>query len=68
MDEEHLGAFLQLLEFQSAFAGELLGIDAFDQPGVELGKKFTFALMGRGGFESFREQFEAYEAKRQRLS
>jgi glucose-6-phosphate isomerase len=68
VDEEHLGAFLQLLEFQTAFAGELLGIDAFDQPGVELGKKFTFALMGRGGFENFRDQFEAYEAKRQRLS
>jgi glucose-6-phosphate isomerase len=68
VDEEHLGAFLQLLEFQTAFTGELLAIDAFDQPGVEMGKKFTFALMGRRGFESFREQFDAYEAKRQRLS
>jgi glucose-6-phosphate isomerase len=68
VDEEHLGAFFQLLEFQTAFAGELLGIDAFDQPGVEIGKKFTFALMGRAGFENFRDQFEAYEAKRQRLS
>jgi glucose-6-phosphate isomerase len=68
VDEEHVGAFFQLLEFQTAFAGELLGINAFDQPGVEMGKKYTFALMGRGGFETFRDQFKAYEANRKRLS
>jgi glucose-6-phosphate isomerase len=64
VDEEHIGAFLQLLEFQTAFTGELLGINAFDQPGVELGKRYTFALMGRKGFEGFRKDFDAYEAKR----
>jgi glucose-6-phosphate isomerase len=67
VDEVHIGAFLQLLEFQTAFAGELLGIDPFDQPGVEMGKRFTFGLMGRPGFESFRQEFEAYEAKRKNL-
>jgi glucose-6-phosphate isomerase len=64
MDAEHLGAFLQLLEFETAFTGELMGIDAFDQPGVELGKQFTFALMGRKGFGEFGDRFQAYEAKR----
>jgi glucose-6-phosphate isomerase len=64
VDEEHLGAFLQMMEFQTAFMGELLDINAFDQEGVELGKKFTYALMGRKGFEEYREQFEAYEKKR----
>ncbi len=64
MDEEHLGAFLQLLEFQTAFLGELLDINAFDQEGVELGKKFTFGLMGRKGFEAYREEFHRYESKR----
>jgi glucose-6-phosphate isomerase len=54
LDEEHMGAFLQMLEFQTAFMGELLGINAFDQEGVELGKKFTFGLMGRAGYEDFR--------------
>ena len=49
VDEEHLGAFLQLMEFQTAFMGELLDINAFDQEGVELGKKFTFGLMGQAG-------------------
>jgi glucose-6-phosphate isomerase len=59
VDEEHLGAFLQLLEFQTAFMGEFLDINAFDQEGVELGKKFTFGLMGRPGYESYRGRFEA---------
>lgn len=53
LDEATLGAFFQTLEFQTAFAGELWGVDAFDQPGVELGKKLTYGLMGRRGFEEW---------------
>jgi glucose-6-phosphate isomerase len=64
VDETHLGAFLQMMEFQTAFMGELLDINAFDQEGVELGKKFTYGLMGRQGFEKYRRQFAAYERKR----
>jgi len=64
MDAKHLGAFLQLMEFQTAFAGELIGIDAFDQPGVELGKRFTFALMGREGYREYSDRFKAYQKKR----
>lgn len=65
LDEEHLGAFLQMLEFQTAFTGEFLNINAFDQEGVELGKRFTSGLMGRPGFDRFRNEFEKYEKKRQ---
>jgi glucose-6-phosphate isomerase len=64
VDEENIGAFLQMMEFQTAFVGEMLNINAFDQEGVELGKKFTFALMGRAGFDSFSQQFREYEEKR----
>jgi len=64
VDEENLGAFLQLMEFETAFMGEFLKIDAFNQEGVELGKKFTFGLMGRSGYKSYAEKFEAYEKKR----
>ncbi len=64
IDEEHLGAFLQLMEFETAFMGELLDINAFDQEGVELGKKFTFALMGRKGYDEYAERFANYEDKR----
>ncbi|MGO9242030.1 MAG: glucose-6-phosphate isomerase [Bryobacteraceae bacterium] len=64
LDAWHLGAFLQMLEFQTAFCGELLGIDAFDQPGVELGKVFTFGLMGRKGYEEYAAKYKAYEEQR----
>ena len=64
VDEEHLGAFLQLMEFETAFIGEMLNINAFDQDGVELGKKYTFALMGRKGYDEYSQRFDAYEKKR----
>lgn len=53
VDEYSIGAFFQMLEFQTAFAGELYGIDAFDQPGVELAKRLTNGLMGKKGFEEW---------------
>jgi glucose-6-phosphate isomerase len=65
VDEEHLGAFLQMMEFQTAFIGEMLNIDAFNQPGVELGKVFTYALMGRPGYEKDKQRIADIEAKGQ---
>jgi glucose-6-phosphate isomerase len=58
LDEYHLGAFMQMLEFQTAFAGELYGVNAFDQPGVELGKKMTYGLMGRPGYAEFAKKLK----------
>lgn len=46
-----LGGLLFLWEAATAFAGELYDIDAFDQPGVEMGKRIAFALMGREGYD-----------------
>ncbi len=59
VDEYTVGAFFQMLEFQTAFAGELYGVDAFDQPGVELGKKLTYGLMGRKGYEELAKKLAA---------
>ncbi len=67
VDAEHVGALFQMLEFETAFAGELLDVDAFDQEGVELGKKFTYGLMGRKGFKEYKTRMEQYEAKRKSL-
>jgi glucose-6-phosphate isomerase len=49
----NVGQFFFAYEFQTAVMGKLLEIDAYDQPGVELGKKVTYALMGREGYEEF---------------
>ncbi len=46
-----VGEFIYLYEFTTSLTGEMLNIDAYDQPAVELGKKATFALMGRTGYE-----------------
>ena len=43
----------------TAVMGELYDIDAFDQPGVELGKEATYALMGRPGFEELAAEIQA---------
>ncbi|MFI3300635.1 MAG: glucose-6-phosphate isomerase [Candidatus Gastranaerophilales bacterium] len=47
----YLAQLLYMLEIQTAITGELYNINAFDQPGVEQTKNFTYALMGRTGYE-----------------
>lgn len=47
----YVAQLLYMLEVQTAIAGELYGINAFDQPGVEQAKNYTYALMGRAGYE-----------------
>ena len=56
IDAENLGELMHFLMLQTGVMGELLGINAFDQPGVELGKVLTYALMGRPGFEGQRDE------------
>lgn len=58
VDARHVGALMFLLEMATAYAGEFYGIDAFNQPGVELGKHFTYGMLGRPGFEQARAEFE----------
>ena len=47
----YLAQLLYMLEVQTAIAGELYHINAFNQPGVEQAKNYTYALMGRAGYE-----------------
>ena len=47
-----LGQLMYFFEMQTAYAGELLDIDAFNQPGVEEGKNAAYALLGRKGYEN----------------
>ena len=56
-DEVHIGAFLHFWEWVTAIVGECAGIDPFDQPGVEEGKKITRALMGEKPAARLRERF-----------
>ncbi len=51
VDGYNVAQLLYMLEVQTAIAGELYNIDAFNQPGVEQAKNYTYALMGRAGYE-----------------
>ncbi|MDR0839825.1 MAG: glucose-6-phosphate isomerase [Christensenellaceae bacterium] len=58
-----IGELLYMFEVQTAFAGELLHINAFDQPGVEEGKNATYALLGKQGYDAKRQELSAAPAK-----
>ena len=58
-----IGQLLYLFEVATAFAGELLNIDAFDQPGVEEGKNATYAYFGRPGYEEKKAEMDAAPKK-----
>lgn len=58
-----IGQLLYMLEVQTAFMGELLNINAFDQPGVEEGKNATYALIGRPGYEEKKSELDAVPKK-----
>ena len=51
VDGYNIGQLLYMFEVQTAIAGELYNINTFNQPGVEQAKNYTYALMGRAGYE-----------------
>ncbi len=55
----YLGQLLYMIEVQTAITGALYNIDAFDQPGVEQSKNYTYALMGRVGYEDSANELKA---------
>jgi glucose-6-phosphate isomerase len=58
VDAAAIGQLFHLFEVQTLVAGALLGIDPLDQPGVEDGKRLTYAMAGREGFEELAERVE----------
>ncbi len=55
MNEYYLGQLFYFFEFSCGVSGYLLGVNPFNQPGVESYKKNMFALLGKPGFEAERE-------------
>jgi glucose-6-phosphate isomerase len=56
-DAYHVGALFMLLEIATIYAGELYRVNPLDQPGVELGKQFTYAMLGRSDAEQARQEW-----------
>mgnify|MGYP002511819932 FL=1 len=55
-DEYSLGQLFYFFEFACGVRGYILGVNPFNQPGVESYKKNMFALLGKPGFEKEREE------------
>ena len=51
-----VGQLIYMLELATAFAGGLYQVNPFDQPGVEFGKNYTYAMMGREGYDDLRAE------------
>ncbi len=55
-DEYNLGELIYFFELSCAVSGLVLGVNPFNQPGVEAYKKNMFALLGKPGYEEMREK------------
>ena len=58
-DEDNLGRLIYFFEKACAISGYMLGVNPFDQPGVESYKKNMFALLGKPGYEAQKAELEA---------
>lgn len=58
IDAENIGYMIYFFEKSCAISGYILGVNPFNQPGVESYKKNMFALLGKPGYESEKENLE----------
>ena len=58
VDAWHMGALFTLFGIATVYGGHLYGVNPLDQPGVELGKQYTFAKLGRAGYDAARVEFD----------
>ncbi|MGC9099822.1 MAG: glucose-6-phosphate isomerase [Caldisericum sp.] len=61
IDEENLGRLIYFMELEVLALGELLNINPIDQPSVEIGKRFTHALMGDKNYSEYLKTLEKLE-------
>lgn len=66
VDAYHLGQLFMFFEIATAFTGLLMGIDPFNQPGVEESKNYTYGMMGKKGFTGAVSDIESARAKKVR--
>lgn len=57
VDAKAMGQLFMLFELATVYAGALYGVDPMNQPGVELGKQFTYAMLGRTDAEQARQEW-----------
>ncbi len=60
-----IGQVLFFFEVAVSFMGELMNIDAFNQPGVEESKNASYAMFGRPGYEEKKKELDAKPHKKE---
>jgi glucose-6-phosphate isomerase len=59
LDAWHLGSMLMMLAIATVIAGALYEVNPLDQPGVELGKRYTYGMLGRPDARDARKEWDA---------
>jgi glucose-6-phosphate isomerase len=59
IDAEHVGAIFMMFGIATVLAGALYEVNPLDQPGVELGKRYTYAMLGRDDARDARQEWDA---------
>jgi glucose-6-phosphate isomerase len=59
LDAWHVGSMLMMLAIATVIAGALYDVNPLDQPGVELGKRYTYGMLGRADARDARQEWEA---------
>ena len=68
INEETIGEFVFFMEMMTAFMGEMLNINAYDQPGVELSKIYTKACLHVKGYEVEGKSIKKYSLDKKNFS
>lgn len=66
--ESSVGELIFMVELMTAYMGEMLDIDAFDQPGVELSKIYTKACLKHAGMSDKEKEIKAYIAQSKKFT
>jgi glucose-6-phosphate isomerase len=59
ISEYELGKLIYMFEFSVIALGEMLEVNPINQPSVEIGKRYTYAMMGRKGYEKEKGSFRS---------
>lgn len=60
LNEISIGELIAMFELSVVYLAEILGINAFDQPGVEAGKEYMYGLLGKKGYEEKAKEINGY--------
>jgi glucose-6-phosphate isomerase len=56
LNEYYLGQLFYFYEMATVYITQLLGVNAFDQPGVEQSKNYMYGILGRSGYEKYKDE------------